>query len=542
LGSSQVSHSFISDFLSQVDIVDVISHYLSLKRSGRNYVCLCPFHVEKTPSFVVSPEKQIFKCFGCGIGGNAITFVQKYENLSFWEAVKRVAEICGVELPKNAFSESSEFEKVEEAGLKAAKFFHSKLFEVKEYLASRGIEEKTAQKFLIGFAPPGYLKQIGIGKEEAKELGLLSSSGKEFFKNRLVIPIFNHSGKFVAFAGRALSENQGPKYINSPETKIFKKNSVLFGFYQAKEEILKKREAIVVEGYFDVISLYQIGVRNAVAPMGTSLTENHVRFLKRYSPSPILMFDGDSAGTKAAVRSAGLFLKAGCSPRVVQLPEGEDPDTMARNFPEELKELISSAQPFIKWAVSAVKREKEKRVELLQQVAFAVSELRDSNPFLFKENLSILSAEFGIDEKWLKAQIPKMRENKEEKEKDPIPPREKAFLKAIFEGWIPPVEISPNVFVSPEVAKIYSLVLQTGEQNPAVVQTFYPELSDLISEILLLEFSEEEIKSSLSKILAKGLKRFIGKLDSEFEKKAFQRLINELKKGNFEAIRQLQTG
>ncbi len=541
MGSSEVSHSFVGDFLSQVDIVDVVSHYLSLKRSGRNFVTLCPFHVEKTPSFVVSPEKQIFKCFGCGVGGNAITFVQRYENLSFWEAVKRVAEICGVELPKNLFSENGEFERIGEAGFKAAKYFHSRLFEIKEYLAMRGVEEETAEKFLIGFAPAGYSKRMGIGEKEAKELGLVGSGGKEFFKNRLVIPIFNHSGKIVAFAGRALSENQSPKYINSPETKLFKKNSVLFGFYQAKEEILKKREVIVVEGYFDVISLYQAGIRNVVAPMGTSLTENHVRFLKRYSPSPILMFDGDSAGTKATVRAAGLFLKAGCNPRVVQLPDGEDPDSMAKASPQKLKELVSAPEPFIKWAVAAVKREKERRIELLQQVAFAVSELRTSNPFLFKESLSVLSAEFGVDERWLKAQIPRLKRENKEEAKYPIPQREKAFLKAILEGWIPPVEISPNVFVSPEVAKIYSLVLQTGEQNPAVVQTFYPELSDLISEVLLLEFSEEEIKSSLSKILAKGLKRFMGNLNGELEKKAFQRLINELKRGNLDVIKQLQT-
>jgi DNA primase len=347
LGSSNVSHSLIHELLSQIDIVDIVSHYITLKRSGRNFVALCPFHSEKTPSFVVSQEKQIFKCFGCGVGGNAITFVQKYENLSFWEAVKRVSEIARVELPKEFFKRGELSKGIEESGLKAAKFFNKKLTAVKEYLLSRGIDEETANEFLLGYAPSGYVGELKIPKEEAQKLGLVNSRGGEFFRNRLMIHIFSHSGNVVGFAGRALSDNQSPKYINTPETEIFKKSSILYGFFQSKEEIVKKREVVIVEGYFDVISLHKIGVKNVVAPMGTSLTEKHASFLKRYSQSPILMFDGDSAGTKAAIRSAGFFFKFGCEPKVVQLPKGEDPDSMARKQPERVLELLSSPKTFI---------------------------------------------------------------------------------------------------------------------------------------------------------------------------------------------------
>jgi DNA primase len=539
LGSSNVSHSLIHELLSQIDIVDIVSHYITLKRSGRNFVALCPFHSEKTPSFVVSQEKQIFKCFGCGVGGNAITFVQKYENLSFWEAVKRVSEIARVELPKEFFKRGELSKGIEESGLKAAKFFNKKLTAVKEYLLSRGIDEETANEFLLGYAPSGYVGELKIPKEEAQKLGLVNSRGGEFFRNRLMIPIFSHSGNIVGFAGRALSDNQSPKYINTPETEIFKKSSILYGFFQSKEEIVKKREVVIVEGYFDVISLHKIGVKNVVAPMGTSLTEKHASFLKRYSQSPILMFDGDSAGTKAAIRSAGLFFKFGCEPKVVQLPKGEDPDSMARKQPERVLELLSSPKTFIDWAVGTVKSS-DNQVELLKQVVLSISELKTVNPFLFKEYFSVLSAEFGVDEAWLKVQIPR-KSISDNEGKEPVPHSERAFLRALFEGWEIPVEVSPNIFVSSKVSKLYSIVSQLDERNPTVLQSEYPELSPFISEILLSEFTEGDLKEGIRKVLEKEFERRLKRIRDFVEKRRLKRAILELKKGNFEVITQLQT-
>jgi len=542
LGSSKVSRSLVQELLSRVDIVDIISHYLTLKQSGRNFVALCPFHPEKTPSFVVSPEKQIFKCFGCGVGGNAITFVQQYENLSFYEAVKRVAEIAGVELPKEALSEDDSSLEIEEAGLKAARYFHSHFERVESYLSERGIDRKTAEKFLLGYAPNGYLKELKLKEEVLVQLGLKSSKGREFFRERLMIPIFNHSGKVVAFAGRALKEGQEPKYINSPESVLFKKNSTLYGFYQSKEFILRERKAFIVEGYFDVISLYRLGIYGAVAPMGTSLTENHVRFLKRYTKSPVLVFDGDSAGQKATVRSAGILFKFGCEPLVVQLPDGEDPDSMAREKPDLLKELLSTPLTFIEWAVSTAKSLPiSEQPEFLRQVALSLAYLKSVNPFLFREYLSRLSAEFGVDETWIKSQVPKLRFEKEKAEEEPIPVYEKVFLKALLEGFDVPVDISPNIFVSQKVSKLYAIITQTGERDPAVLQSLYPEVSPLISELLFMEVTQEEMRRYVCRVLTKELERRLKRVSDISEKVELKRLIFELKKGNLEIVEQLQT-
>jgi len=543
LGSPKLSRSFVEDLLSKIDIVDVISHYVNLRQSGRNFVALCPFHPEKTPSFVVSPEKQIFKCFGCGVGGNAITFVEKYEGVSFWEAVKRVAEICGVELPRKDFGEEKkELQIAQEAGYKAALYFNRNVDKVLDYLKERGITQESIERFLLGYAPKGYLRELSdFPKEALKALGLIGQSGREFFAERLIIPIFNHSGKVVAFAGRAVKEGSSPKYINSPESELFKKGSLLYGFYQSRDEIIKEREAVIVEGYFDVISLHQIGVKRAVAPMGTSLTENHARFIKRYSPSPVLLFDSDSAGRKAAVRSAAHFLKLGCEPRVAQLPDGEDPDSMARREPELLKELISSASPFIEWAVLAAKgMESAERGEFLKLVAQSISSVERVNPLLFKEYAALLAAEFGIDEKWIKLHSPRAFLKEKESEELPPPPYEKAFLKALIEGSLRlPVEISPTVFVSSRVAKIYTYITKAGVAEPSLLQAELPEEAPFIAELLFMEVSEEELLSAMCRILAKELERRLKQTKALNEKMRLKRMIFGLKKGDLTVVSNL---
>ncbi len=544
MGSSRVSHSFVEELLSQVDIVDVISHYVPLKQVGRNFTALCPFHHERTPSFVVSPEKQIFKCFGCGVGGNAITFVEKYEGVSFYEAVKRVAEICGVELPQEDFKDREEGLEVEEFGYRAAKLFNSYLEKVSDYLESRGIDRETADRFLLGYAPRGYLRELrDIPKEVLGALGLVSQSGKEFFSDRLIIPIFNHSGKVVAFAGRTLRESGSPKYINSPESNLFKKGSLLYGFYQSREEVLKSRQVIVVEGYFDVISLHKVGVKRAVAPMGTSLTENHVKFIKRYCNRPLLLFDGDGAGRKATVRSAGLFLKFGCEPLVVQLPEGEDPDSLSRRDPQLLEKLIAAPQPFIEWAIKSAKVvSAEERGDFLRLIAQSIAPLQSVNPILFKEYLSLLSAEFGIDERWVKLYSPRFFKEKNQSEEEPIPFHEKVFLKALLEGSLKlPVELSPTVFVSSKVAKLYTVLTKTEVREPTILQSQYPEEAGLISELLLMEVSEDDVLKSMCRLLTKELERRLKKTKELKEKMRIKRIIFSLKKGDLGVVSQVKT-
>lgn len=541
MGKYRFPPSFIQELLSQVDIVEIVSHYLSLKQVGRNFTALCPFHPEKTPSFVVSPEKQIFKCFGCGVGGNAITFVEKYENLSFWEAVKRVAELGGIEIPSE-FKEEGSFSEVEEEGLKVATFFHSKLSTVADYLKERGISTKTAERFLLGYAPSGYLKELKVDREVLKKLGVVSKNGKEFFSDRLVIPIFNHGGKVVAFAGRILKDDKNsPKYINSPESEIFKKNSVLYGFYQSKETILKEKSALIVEGYFDVISLHQAGFRNAVAPMGTSITENHVRILSRYVERPILAFDGDKAGKKATLRAAGLFLLKGKEPFVLSFPEGEDPDSLARSSLNSLKDIISSPMPFIDWVMKeAFSLSELERGEFLKEFAANIASLKEVNPFLYKVYVSKISAQFDIDPSWFKKVSFRIPKKEEENSIELIPPVEKAFLKGIMEKAfdLSALSLSPNVFYSQTTAKLYTL-LKSCDFSVISLQSRFPELAPIVSEILFSEFSEEEIKSAFRRLWCKEINRRLKRISSLEEKMFLKRLSIELEKGNLEVLKEL---
>ncbi len=355
---------------SYYDIVDVISSYVRLKKVGRNYVGLCPFHSESKPSFVVSPEKQIFKCFGCGAGGDVVTFYMKIKGISFKEALLELAEKAGIKIDNNYFKEKKKENQLIEFNYKIAKFynyllgFHSESRIAKEYLIKRGISEDTIKKFLIGFAPKegrvlaSYVRSSGEELKKAEELGLLkkTSDGSyvDLFRGRIIFPVFNEKGECVGFGGRALSDEQEPKYLNTPETKIYKKSEVLYGLYQSKEFIKKEDEGILVEGYFDFLSLWEKGIRNVVATCGTALTEKHVKVLKRFTENWIVLYDGDSAGRKASLRAISLFLKEGIIPKCALLPEGEDPDSWARKFfteefsiKEALKEILKDGITFV---------------------------------------------------------------------------------------------------------------------------------------------------------------------------------------------------
>lgn len=538
MGRKKIPLSFVEDLLSRVNIVDVISQYLTLKQVGRNYSALCPFHPEKTPSFVVSPEKQIFKCFGCGVGGTALTFIEKYENLSFYEAVKRLCEITGNEFPSEFSDVDEESGHLYEGAYEAAKYFHSQIEKVEEYLKKRGIEKSTAKRFLLGFAPENYHKNLQIDKKILQKLNLITERGKPFFFNRLIIPIFNHTGKIVAFGGRALKENQNPKYINSPENEIFHKGNILYGFYQAKENILKEKEVIVVEGYFDVISLFQAGIEKAVAPMGTSLTETHAKTLKRYAKKIVLFFDGDSAGEKATLRAAEIFTKLGVEPFIARPPEGEDPDSLSRDR-KLLNEKISQALPLSKFLIFLAKNAPlEKKTEVIKQAVSIFSHFDSTDPFKLKRFLSELSVETDSDIKWLKSLVKTtIKSNSKENtfSKSPVPEYEKAFIKGLLEKKIPSnIEISPNLFVSDECRKLFILLKHSEKPlNPVELEKEYPELGGMFAELTLTEFTDEEIKSALCRILKKEIEKKIRNV-KEFDLKKKLKLVS-IKLSNKEA-------
>ncbi len=345
---------FVSDLRTRVDIVELVGDYVSLSKAGVNYKGLCPFHGEKTPSFMVHPGKGIFHCFGCGTGGDAITFLKKIENLSYPETLERLARRAGIDLApyersrkseKEQARARSERENLTRAVAAAQAFFVEQLEKnlsgpVGAYLRKRGISPDQARRFGLGFAPDGWsglkdeLRRAGIREEFALQAGLLAQkaeTGRTYdrFRNRLMFPIRDVSGIVVGFGGRILGEGE-PKYLNSPESPIFNKRRLLYDLHHARPAIAKSGRALLVEGYMDALALYLRGVDNVVATLGTALSEENVQAVKRYCGRVAVFFDSDRAGRAAAFRALPLFMAAGVMPDIVLLPEGvKDPDELA---------------------------------------------------------------------------------------------------------------------------------------------------------------------------------------------------------------------
>jgi DNA primase len=347
----------------RVNIVDVISHHLTLKKAGRNYRALCPFHHEKTPSFMVNEEKQIFHCFGCGTGGDVFTFLMRYENLTFYEALTELAGQVGVTIPKGG--PSAETDRKTELFFHindlAADYFHANLVRksvgqpARDYLKERGIHQATIQKYRLGYAPPGWtnlashLRQKSIDLNMAQAVGLViprrQQGWYDQFRNRVIFPIMNTRGRTVGFGGRAIDDAM-PKYLNSPESSIYKKGHSIYGIEVAGQEIRQKDLALVVEGNFDLLSLHQNGFRNAVAPLGTALTPDQVRIMKRYTRNFVILFDSDEAGMKATFRAFDAFMAEEIHPKTVRLPEGHDPDSYVRKAgAEAFARMLDGAVP-----------------------------------------------------------------------------------------------------------------------------------------------------------------------------------------------------
>lgn len=351
-----------------ISIVDLIGGYVRLRKSGQNHSALCPFHNEKTPSFLVSESKQIFKCFGCGVGGDIFKFVMLIENLSFPESVRYLAERAGIRLPQEDGSSREDADRrmrLLQLMQLSQSFFRECLLQAQEaggadsYLRERGIETRIAELFGLGFAPPGnrllrLLRERGFTLQEMEICGLVKTSperGQPYdkFRNRLTFPIRDLSGKVIAFGGRALGDAL-PKYLNSPETPLYRKGSHLYGLNVSRDEIRRRDFAILVEGYFDCIVPYQFGFRNVVASLGTSLTQDQVKLLGRYTRKVVVNFDPDSAGQAAAMRSIDLFLEQGFHVNVLQLPPGEDPDSfLRRQGPEAYQEHLRTSVPYLEF-------------------------------------------------------------------------------------------------------------------------------------------------------------------------------------------------
>ncbi len=402
----------IEEIKNRLDILDVVSGYLPLKKAGQNWRGLCPFHSEKTPSFMVNPSKQIFHCFGCGTGGDVIGFVMKYENQTFGETLRLLAKRAGVRLGEEHYRDSGEKETLKEIHSEALKFFRENLKAsavASAYLEARGIRPETVEEFSLGYARRGglfeRLKAKGYKEALILKAGLVSSGQRglyDTFRERIIFPIFDTHGDVLAFGGRVMGDAM-PKYLNSPDTPLFKKGETLYALHRAAEELRKNDRAMVVEGYFDAIMCHQSGFGNTVAPLGTALTEGHLKKLARYTHNIVLVFDGDSAGASAAKRSLPVSVEQGLSPRILLLPQGHDPDSLLRaEGPERFQTLLLEAVSPVEFMLKGSSRGKTETVrEALSLIALV------KDPIMREEFVSELSDRAKIREAVLRGEMKK---------------------------------------------------------------------------------------------------------------------------------------
>ncbi len=413
------------------DIVDVISGYIPLKRAGRSLKANCPFHQEKTPSFIVNPERQIYHCFGCGEGGDVISFVMKYEQLSFPEALKQLAERAHIELPETNFqgsgTDKTKADLVYKACEEAGQFYHANFLKAPEaekarqYWKSRGFGEKEAREFGIGYAFDDwrelldFLTAKGFREDLLLRSGLIARSpqGKfyDWFRGRLIFPIRSVHGRVIAFGGRVFG-NETPKYLNSPETEIFKKRKEFYGLHLARSSRALQgdiRRMIVVEGYMDCLQLQANGFLNTVATLGTAMSEDHVRILRRYADEAIVLYDGDRAGEQAALRGLDIFLEEGLSAKAVSLPDGLDPDDFLRQRGSEaLQREISSALDIFDFKLNILSKRfnKDDSSGLLKITnEFLETLAKVKSRVLLDQYLNKLAAALSVEERSLRAEL-----------------------------------------------------------------------------------------------------------------------------------------
>ena len=398
----------VDEIKSRCNIVDVIGRAVPLKKAGRNYKGLCPFHNEKTPSFVVSEDKQIFTCFGCGAKGDVIAFVEKYYNLDFIGAVEMLAKEYGIEITGN-FGSNKDNEELYEINRIAARFFYRALRERAnpgyDYMKSRGITEETMNEFGIGYADGqweslfDHMKAQNIDPVKLERLGLITSSkGKYYdkFRDRVIFPIINTRGKVIGFGGRIIGEGM-PKYLNSPESAVFLKKNNLYGLNLSKGEASKKDRLILVEGYMDVIALYQAGIRNVAASLGTALTQQQAALIKRYTKNVVLSYDADEAGQEAAMRGIDILYAEDCRARVLKVTDGKDPDDFIKSKGKKaFLELADNALPYGDFKIDRLLirydiEDEQQRIDFLREMIGILKSMKPVEADLYIQKISDLT-------------------------------------------------------------------------------------------------------------------------------------------------------
>jgi len=540
-----IPENLLEDILSRLDIVEVISGYIPLKKAGRNFKANCPFHHEKTASFMVSAERQIYHRFGCGESGNAFKFLMRHERMEFPEAVEVLAKKTGVILPEQnkpeaarAASLSSQLHKVNEL---AVSFYENNLHaasgaEACNYLLNRGIKLQTIKEFHLGFATSGWDNLINFLRSKNIALSLMEQAGLvlpkdaggfyDRFRNRIIFPILDIRSRVIGFGARVM-DNTLPKYINSPETPIYTKGKNLFGLNLSKDFIRDSDCAIIVEGYLDFMIPYQQGLKNIVASQGTALTLEQIKLLKRYTHNAVMIYDGDTAGEIATLRSLDILIQEGVNVKVVPLPKGIDPDTLVRNQGiENLKNKVNNATNLFDYKLNVLKsryniKDPHGKSKIASEMLLTINKF--DNAILRGEYIKKLSEEIKISEHYILEELNKLKspvsigQSAPEtltKNKSEINPAEKLLIKFMLEEkeLIERImqELSPSDFQDSRTVKIVSvmhdLVLQGKNIEPSVLMNYFSEddANQLVCETMFMpDLADQEREKAINDCIAR---------------------------------------
>ena len=556
----QISEEILEKIKEENDIVDIISESVRLKKAGRSFSGLCPFHNEKSPSFSVSQEKQIYKCFGCGESGNVITFVMKNKNMNFIDAVKYLADRANILLEdeKRVNPTAKKKELLYKVNVEAGRFFFSNLRSNKmamEYFLNRGIRQETIKRFGLGYAKDSWnsllfhLRKLGFSENILLEAGLVLTSEKtgnkyDRFRNRVMFPVFDYRGKVIGFGGRVLDDSK-PKYLNSPETLVFQKGTNLYGLNFAIKSNMKERYFIIVEGYMDLISLHQHGITNVVASLGTALTVNQARLLKRYADKVIISYDADVAGQTATMRGLEILKDVGFDVRVLSIPQGKDPDEYVRsNGRDAFMKLINEAEGLVEYRIKkAGENINFKDSNDLVKYGKKVTEiLAKVNPIEKDIYIKKISENTGIREQalydLLSKEMTKNIKNQEfmnnKEENGTKLYKEPAFIKAersllklcLEEEYFDYISqlISQDELILPEHKEIFSIIKEAKKGSINNIVTFLESKSENIKVI------EEVVKIKEQQVLTgKDNKKLIQDLIKQIDSYKLNQKLKELK-------------
>ncbi len=556
--AGMIPESVIENIQQQSDIVSIISGYIPLKQVGRSFKALCPFHHEKTPSFVVSPEKQIFHCFGCGAGGNVFGFVMKYENMTFIEAVELLANKVGISITRQKIN--TDVLDLYKINNMISDYFANMLINSSEgkhaceYLKNRGISSQTIKDFKLGYAPasPKSLLEFAKGQKISEafldKAGITAYDSQEKnryvrFKNRIIFPIHNIQGKIVGFAGRALDDKTLPKYLNSPQTDLYNKSNILYGLNIAKKEIADNKHAVIVEGYMDLLPLYQAGFLNVVASSGTSLTVQQAKLLLRYATKATIVYDGDTAGTNATLRGLDILVEQGLIVKIVKLPAGEDPDSFLNKYGKnKFSNMLEEAVDIITYRISILENQLDSasidgKAEIAKNILPTISKITDS--IRKSEYIKYLAEKLSLNEASILDEIEKIENQTSEQISYnpsvsllPTERIEKHLLQLMLEDTdiVKKVRRSLDVedFLNNDYQQVAKLLFEldtagkisshknvlTHLENDALKDV----VTGLIMETVPHSEKEKEVNQTIAKLKEKKINKRITELNASLEK------------------------